>query len=421
MARLISLAKALPGIKISQPVLAELLVNRCQRWNINFRHGAKIADIFANTKVKHRYFLQKPWFPEEESELSQLGASGRSGAGDQEHYGLGYEQTKVDVNQLYQATRAGMVQLASQSASLAISQVPSLTTGNIDAAILVSEMPGCGPLGNKFWPGFGIKPSAVRTSLIGLGCLGGAEGLSAAHRHLLAYPSDTVLITTVEESSAKWLTQHNDQLRDIVNSELQLDQSPEALRVPASPAYLAQLDLVRYRLMNEIVVAALMGSASVSGVIVGPNSRYASNQGVELLAFRRVAFGQEDLVGSRVDKLGVVWHMSSRIADEAAPVAVALIKQLLADHGLTWAEVIKVCHPGGPKVLKKIQELSGSTDQDLRYSWNALEIGNCMSNSLLLALQEAMADPANKGRYGVVMGVGPGLGLAMEVGLVRFC
>jgi alkylresorcinol/alkylpyrone synthase len=97
------------------------------------------------------------------------------------------------------------------------------------------------------------------------------------------------------------------------------------------------------------------------------------------------------------------------------------VDDFLAEHGLTRADISSwVCHPGGPKVLEAMQEELELPEEALAVTWRGLrEVGNLSSTSVLLVLQETMANhrpPA--GSYGLLLAMGPGF--CSELVLLRW-
>jgi alkylresorcinol/alkylpyrone synthase len=87
------------------------------------------------------------------------------------------------------------------------------------------------------------------------------------------------------------------------------------------------------------------------------------------------------------------------------------VDDFLADQGLTRAEIASwVCHPGGPKVLEAMQEALELPEGALDVTWRSLqEVGNLSSTSVLLVLEETMANHRPPpGAYGMLLAMGPG-------------
>ena len=93
----------------------------------------------------------------------------------------------------------------------------------------------------------------------------------------------------------------------------------------------------------------------------------------------------------------------------------------LGERGLSVGDIGSwVAHPGGPKVLKAMEESLELENGELDVTWRSLrEVGNLSSTSVLLVLQETMATrrpPA--GSWGMLLALGPGF--CSELVLLRW-
>ena len=86
------------------------------------------------------------------------------------------------------------------------------------------------------------------------------------------------------------------------------------------------------------------------------------------------------------------------------------VDEFLADHGLTRADIGRwVCHPGGPKVLRAIEEALQLPDGATELTWRSLEsIGNISSASVLHILRDTCQQQPEPGTLGLLLAVGPG-------------
>jgi predicted naringenin-chalcone synthase len=77
-------------------------------------------------------------------------------------------------------------------------------------------------------------------------------------------------------------------------------------------------------------------------------------------------------------------------------------------------------HPGGPDIVRVIQQRLELSDEQLALSWQVLrEHGNCSSPTVLLMLDTLLrSGRPQRGEWGVMMAFGPGL--TLETCLLRF-
>jgi predicted naringenin-chalcone synthase len=82
------------------------------------------------------------------------------------------------------------------------------------------------------------------------------------------------------------------------------------------------------------------------------------------------------------------------------------VSKLELDKIANW-----IIHPGGKRILDKVQEVLSLNHTQTQYSRKALElVGNVSSASVLFALEQFLeSNPNPENHSGVLMGIGPGL------------
>ena len=131
---------------------------------------------------------------------------------------------------------------------------------------------------------------------------------------------------------------------------------------------------------------------------------------------------------TRIDKVGFE-HRDGKLrivlATEVRDVASALIERaldpLLKRNGLCRSDIrFWVAHPGGRKVIDKIQQHFGLTDSQLQFSSAVLRnYGNMSSPTVMFVLDEVIRKGNPRpGDWGVMIALGPGM--AAEVALLRW-
>src|SRR6185369_18011703 len=99
-----------------------------------------------------------------------------------------------DWPQRTQAYTAGAVDLFARAAEAALAEA-GLTGAEVDAIVTVSSTGIATPsLEARAMQRLGFRPDAARIPVFGLGCAGGATGLSLAARLAAAEPGATVLV-----------------------------------------------------------------------------------------------------------------------------------------------------------------------------------------------------------------------------------
>lgn len=225
----------------------------------------------------------------------------------------------------------------------------------------------------------GLRSDIKRTPIFGLGCVGGAVGLTRAADYVRAYPAENAVLLSVELCSLTI------QLGDLS--------------------------------MPNIISTGLFGDGAVAA-IVGPKA----DSGPEILASKSVFYPEtEDIMGWDISEKGFAIVLSARLPDLIRSRLRSDVDTFLASHKLTRADLGSfVIHPGGPKILQAVEETLELKNCELAASWDCLaRYGNLSSSSVLIVLEEVMQRrrPA-PGTLGLIMAMGPGF--CSEIILVRW-
>ncbi len=247
-----------------------------------------------------------------------------------------------------------------------------LTPREVDALYLVSITGVASPsLDARLINVMGLRPDVKRTPIFGLGCVGGATGLTRAADYVKAYPEQVAVLLSVELCS---LTMRKDDVSTV--------------------------NLIAMGLFADGAVAALVeGSQRVC-------------DGPEIVGQRSVFYGEtEDIMGWDISENGFGVVLSQKLPALIKSRFGADVDAFLSDNGLTRRDIGSwVIHPGGPKVLQAVEEALGLYEGELRLSWECLDrVGNLSSGSVLGVLEETMEHhrPA-PGTMGLVGAMGPG-------------
>jgi alkylresorcinol/alkylpyrone synthase len=234
-----------------------------------------------------------------------------------------------------------------------------------------------------------LRPNIKRTPIFGIGCAGGAIGLSRARDYTLAYPEHTAAILAVELCS---LTLRRDDLSTA----------------------------------NQIA-AGLFGDGAVAAVVAGskvgkPGAIPPAFAGPRILDCNSVFYpDSEDVMGWDISESGFKIVLSPRLPDVIRANLAQDVDAFLAAHDLSRADIGNwVIHTGGPKVLEAIQGTLQLHDRHLERSWESLKrFGNLSSASVLLVLEDVLTNhrPAPE-THGVLLAMGPGF--CSEMILVRW-
>ena len=229
-----------------------------------------------------------------------------------------------------------------------------------------------------------LPPGVRRTPIFGLGCLAGAAGIARAADYVRAYPDQVAVLLSVELCSLTL------QRRD--------------LSIP------------------NLIASGLFGDGAAAVVIAGAERSGGDSWGPEIVASRSVFYPDtERVMGWDVSERGFAVVLSAEVPRMVTDHLRGDVDRFLADHGLERRDVASwVCHPGGPKVLEAMEEGLELPPEALAVTWRSLrEVGNLSSTSVLLVLEETIAEqrpPA--GSYGMMTAMGPGF--CSELVLLRW-
>lgn len=287
---------------------------------------------------------------------------------------LGQSHSFGERNRLYieHATR-----LAAEVSSSALERA-GLTARDVDHVVFVSSTGLSTPsmdalLANQLE----FRSDIRRTPIWGLGCAGGAVGLSRAREFALADPSARVLLVALELCSVTFLP----------------------------------TDVTK----RNLVAASLFGDGAAAAVVVGSTVKQPArgrSLPLELFASHSVLWRDTlDVMGWTIDEVGLHVVFSRDIPAIVREAVRPAVVEFLARHGLTLDDVQHlVAHPGGVKVLRAYAEALEIAPERLHHARDVLRrYGNMSSPSCLFVLERVLqAGDIEPGQRALVTALGPG-------------
>ncbi len=213
-----------------------------------------------------------------------------------------------------------------------------------------------------------------RIPIWGLGCAGGASGISRAFDYCSAHPNDKVLVVCVELCSLSF--QKNDYSKsNLVGASLFADGVACALICGDE-----------VKINNKKTVPYILNSASKWM----PNS--------------------ENVMGWDIKNDGLHVIFSKDIPSIISSWLGPFIHQFLEENELVQNHIAHfVAHPGGKKVLNAYKEALNLKEQHTEFSREILrKHGNMSSPTVLYVLEKYMLNECNAGDYGLMVALGPG-------------
>jgi alkylresorcinol/alkylpyrone synthase len=232
-----------------------------------------------------------------------------------------------------------------------------------------------------------LRPDIKRTPIFGVGCAGGAIGLTRAADYTLAYPDHAAAILCVEICS------------------LTVQQEDFST--------------------TNLIASGLFGDGAAAVIVRGSRTAHRNSRGSpqstrvgpQILGTGSVFYpNTEEIMGWDISEAGFKIVLSPQLPDLIKGRLSGDIDAFLSQYQLCRADIGHwIIHTGGPKVLDSIQNTLGLPDSDLQKSWDCLrQFGNLSSASVLLVLEEVLMNaPPAPGTLGVLMAMGPGFCLEM--------
>ena len=229
----------------------------------------------------------------------------------------------------------------------------------------------------------GLRRDIHRIPIWGLGCAGGAAGISHAYHYLLGHPTERVLVTCAEMCGLTFMPD---------------DMSK-----------------------SNLVASALFGEGAAVVLLAGDE---VDSPGVQIVdTASRFYPDSLDVMGWNVVSRGLQVVFAQRIPDIVEANSRADIDEFLQAHQLDLSDIDSfIFHPGGMKVVEAYEQALALTDGELALSREVLrDFGNMSSVTVLFVLERALARQNHAhggGKYGLISALGPGF--CSESVLVKF-
>ena len=356
--RIAGVASALPEYRYAQEVITAALKHH---WNGSLERPELLDRLHARAGVEYRHLA----FP-----LEQYARFGTWGE-----------------------TNAAWLEVAQDLGARAIDAAlerAGLRREDLDALFVVSVTGVASPsLDARLINLMRLRSDIKRTPIFGVGCVGGALGLTRAADYVLAYPEHAAALLSVEVCS---LTIQRDDLSTA-----------------------------------NLISSGLFGDGAAAVIVTGAErtddqTQSVASAGPHILGCRSVFYpDSEDIMGWDISQDGFRIVLSPRLPEIIKRHLAGDLDAFLQSFSLARSDIGNwLIHTGGPKVLEAIQYTLGLCDGELDRSWECLRrCGNLSSASVLLVLENVTMEhrPA-PGTLGVLLAMGPGF--CSEMILVRW-
>jgi alkylresorcinol/alkylpyrone synthase len=243
----------------------------------------------------------------------------------------------------------------------------NLAAADVDTVVTVSSTGIATPsLDARVARRMGFRSDVSRVPVFGLGCAGGASGLSIASRLAQARPGTNVLMVTIE----------------LCSLALRLDELTKA----------------------NIIAVSLFGDGAAALVL------RAGDGGATQIEHTGEHLWPDtlDVMGWSVDPLGFGVILRRTVPEFVTTQLKPALTQILSRMRLSLGEIDKfICHPGGAKVINAIETALALDQGTLEHERQVIaDYGNMSAPTVLFILERALAEglPARS----LLTALGPG-------------
>ncbi len=346
-----------------QEVLATAVKKFCIAMNLDFDLDT-IDRFFTNVNVKGRYFTHS---------LDSFFDPPTPGVTAERSIDLALDNFEKTVRSLFCSTGIEPEEIALIASSTLTISVPSLE------ARLMNRIP--------------FSRYIKRLPMFGYGCMGGAAGIARVTEYLEGHPKDAAIFFAGELSSALW------------QGSLQMELQTMISKLPDDPSLYSEI-------ICSIVTAALFADGMGAVLMVGRDHPLAKPGQPRVIDIGSILLSHTThLMGMDIADTGFRNILRPEVSDHLKGGLREVIDRLLNKHNLSTDDIsCWIVHPGGPKVIKTIQEEFGLTQDAVQLSWDTLEkVGNMSSSTVLYMLNEVLSqEQPSPGSYGLMVAMGPG-------------
>ncbi|MBW4552703.1 MAG: naringenin-chalcone synthase [Aphanocapsa sp. GSE-SYN-MK-11-07L] len=233
-----------------------------------------------------------------------------------------------------------------------------------------------------------LRRDTARVTVNFMGCAAAMNGLRIASDHVRANPTHKALVVCLELSS--------------VNAVFADD-------------------------LNDVIIHSIFGDGCAA-VVIGACEAEAIGQGKVIIRdhLSQLVENSEDGISLDVQDNGITCKLSRQLPDYIEAGVGPIIESFLASHDLTKERIdLWAVHPGGVKIIEKVQAALDLTDAQVADSWEILrQYGNMLSASVLFVLERMLlrsenhpphsqAGPSNPHQplTGIAFSFSPGVGI----------
>jgi alpha-pyrone synthase len=207
----------------------------------------------------------------------------------------------------------------------------------------------------KLIESLGLNRNIARVPVNFMGCAAAMTGLRVCCDRVRAYPNTKALMVCLELSS----------VNAVFNDDL-----------------------------NDIIIHSLFGDGCAAAVIGADTVDKLTGRGKFVIRdnFSHLVKNTEDGITLGVKDNGITCLLSRHLPDYIEDGVGAIVNDFLATHHMTKGDIdLWAVHPGGTKIIEKVQISVGLSDEQVADSWEILrKYGNMLSCSILFVMERMM-------------------------------
>ncbi|KAJ0093956.1 hypothetical protein Patl1_26742 [Pistacia atlantica] len=172
--------------------------------------------------------------------------------------------------------------------------------------------------------------------------------------------------------------------------------------------------------LDNIVGSALFGDGAAVVIVAADTNTTTERPLFELVsATHNLIPDSADGIVGHVREMGLQYFLSKMVTEKIANNILQCCEETFSKLRVTdWNSLFYVVHPGGPSILRTLEEKLGLKGEKLEASWSVLrEYGSMWSCSVLFILEEMRKRSTEKAKSttgdglkcGVLFAFGPGL------------
>lgn len=235
----------------------------------------------------------------------------------------------------------------------------------------------------------GLRRNTARVTVNFMGCAAAMNGIRVAADHVKAYPNHKALVVCLELSSI------NAVFKDDLN------------------------DLIIHSLFGDGCAAVVIGARDDNSI-----QQVGKRQG-KIIIQDHLSYLVEDTqdgISLGVRDNGISCTLSRQLPDYIESRVGSIVESFLSSHQLTKAQIdLWGVHPGGPRIIQKVQSSLDLSDEQTAASWFILQkYGNLLSAAILFVLEHMLHNcptlasesiQETSSRTGIAFSFSPGVGV----------